>query len=294
VSSRCGIVGLAGRPNVGKSTLVNAICGAHVSIVSDKPQTTRRRIVGIADGDDWQLVLLDLPGLQRPRDGLTARMQRTLDESLADVDAVLLVLDASASLGGGDRAAAEAAFAAGAPVVIALNKVDLLAPARIARAIEAAAALGEFHALHPVSALRREGVDALLADLAALAPEGPALYPRGAQSGDPLRLRIAELVRERALERTREEVPHAIAVVVDELEPGSRHRVARVECSLLVDSESQKGILVGKGGDMVRAIGTDARPEIEELLGQRVMLDLRVRVRRGWRDDDAVLDRLGP
>jgi GTPase len=294
VSSRCGIVGVAGRPNVGKSTLVNAICGAHVSIVSDKPQTTRRRIVGVADGDGWQLVLLDLPGLQRPRDGLTARMQRTLDESLADVDAVLLVLDASAALGGGDRAAAEAAFAASAPVVIALNKVDLLDPARIGRAIEGAATLGDFHALHPVSALRDDGVDALRDDLARLAPEGPALYPHGARSGDPLRLRIAELVRERALARTREEVPHAIAVVVDELEPGSRHRAARIECSLLVDSESQKGILVGKGGTMVRAIGTDARPEIEELLGHRVMLELRVRVRRGWRDDDAVLDRLGP
>ena len=292
--TRCGIVALAGRPNVGKSTLTNALCGGHVSIVSDKPQTTRRRVSGIANGPGWQLVLLDLPGFQRPRDGLTGRMQSTVDESLGDVDATLFVLDATVPPGAGDRFIAERVFGRGTPVLIALNKVDRLSPVRIGRAIEAASALGDFHALHPVSAATGDGVAALRDDLVALLPEGPPLYPTDTDSGDPLRLRITELVREQALERTRDEIPHAVAVVIDELERGSRRRATRIEASLIVETESQKGILVGKGGSMIGAIGAGARPEIERLVGGRVMLDLRVRVRRGWRDDDALLDRLGP
>ncbi len=291
---RCGLVGLAGRPNVGKSTLVNALCGAHVSIVSDKPQTTRRRIAGIANGEGWQLVLLDLPGFQRPRDGLTERMQRSVDETLADVDVALFVLDAEGPVGAGDRFIAERVFAAGPPVVIALNKVDRLTPYAIGRAIEGAAELGAFHALHPVSARTGDGVAALRDELIGLAVEGPALYPVDAPSGDPVRLRIAELVREQALGRLREEVPHAVAVVVDELEPGTRHRAADVSCRILVDTESQRGILVGKGGGMVRDIGTAARPMIETVLGTQAMLRIRVDVRKGWRDDDRVLDQLGP
>jgi GTP-binding protein Era len=288
--TRCGIVALAGRPNVGKSTLTNALCGGHVSIVSDKPQTTRRRVSGIANGPGWQLVLLDLPGFQRPRDGLTGRMQSTVDESLGDVDATLFVLDATVPPGAGDRFIAERVFGRGTPVLIALNKVDRLSPVRIGRAIEAASALGDFHALHPVSAATGDGVAALRDDLVALLPEGPPLYPTDTDSGDPLRLRITELVREQALERTRDEIPHAVAVVIDELERGSRRRATRIEASLIVETESQKGILVGKGGSMIGAIGAGARPEIERLVGGRVMLDLRVRVRRGWRDDDALLD----
>jgi GTPase len=291
---RSALVGLAGRPNVGKSTLVNALTGAHVSIVSDKPQTTRRRVAGIVNGSDWQVVLLDLPGFQRPRDGLTERMQRAVEETLADVDAILFVLDATAEIGPGDRFIAERMYAAGPPVVIALNKVDRLTPARIADAISAAASLGDFHALHPVSARTGDGVAALRDELVALAVDGPPLYPRDAASGDPVRLRIAELVREQALRRLREEVPHAVAVVVDELVPGTRRRAADVSATILVDSESQRGIVVGRGGTMVRDIGTGARPLIEEALGTPVMLRLRVDVRKGWRDDDRVLDQLGP
>ena len=291
---RAGLVALAGRPNVGKSTLTNALCGGHVSIVSDKPQTTRRRVAGIANGPDWQLVLLDLPGFQRPRDGLTGRMQSAVDESIADVDAVLFVLDATTPPGAGDRFVAERVYAGSAPVVVALNKVDRVEPARVGRAIEAAAALGPFRELHPISARTGDGVEALRRDLVALLPEGPALYPRDTDSGDPLRLRIAELIREQALRRTREEVPHAVAVVVDEFEPGSRRRATRIEASVVVETESQKRIVVGRGGTMIRDIGAEARPEIERVVGHRVMLDLRVRVRRGWRDDDALLDRLGP
>jgi GTPase len=291
---RSALIGVAGRPNVGKSTLVNALCGAHVSIVSDKPQTTRRRVAGILNGPDWQLVLLDLPGFQTPRDGLTGRMQRTVDETLADVDAILFVLDGTEPPGAGDRFIAARVFGSGTPVVLALNKVDRLSPAAIGEAIERIAQLGEFAALVPVSARTRDGIDRVRDELLAFAEEGPALYPVDASSGDPVRLRIAELVREAALNRTREEVPHAVAVLVDELVPATRRRAARVTCDVLCDTESQKGILVGKGGAMIRAIGSDARPEIERLLGARVMLELTVRVRKGWRDDDRVLDQLGP
>ena len=193
---RCALVGLAGRPNVGKSTLVNAIVGEHVTITSSRPQTTRRRIAGIAHGDGWQLVLADLPGIQVPRDGLTRRMADSVQETLSDVDLVLLVLDASQAIGGGDRASAEAAFAAGVPVIVVLNKTDRLPAERIAEAIATAAELGPFAELHPVSAKTGDGVPALVADLVRLAPEGPALFPDEARSSDPVRLRIAELIRE--------------------------------------------------------------------------------------------------
>jgi GTP-binding protein Era len=291
---RSALVGVAGRPNVGKSTLVNALCGAHVSIVSDKPQTTRRRVAGVLNGDGWQIVLLDLPGFQTPRDGLTGRMQRTVDETLADVDAILFVLDGTEPPGAGDRFIAERVFGSGTPVVLAVNKVDRLSPASIGAAIEKIAGLGEFAALVPVSARTRDGVDRVRDELLRNAEEGPALYPVDASSGDPVRLQVSELVREAALNRTREEVPHAVAVLVDELVPPTRRQAARVTCSILCDHESQKGILVGKGGAMIKAIGADARPRIEKLLGAKVMLELTVRVRKGWRNDDRVLDQLGP
>ena len=291
---RSGVVALAGRPNVGKSTLVNALCGEHVTIVSARPQTTRRRVSGIVDGDGWQLVLLDLPGFQRPRDGLTDRMQRAVDETLADVDATLLVLDATTAPGPGDRFVAAAVTGAAAPVVVALNKVDLVTPGVIARRLAETDELLDFHALHPISARTGDGVAELLAELAALAPDGPALYPSGTRSGDPLRLRLAELIREQALRLTRQEVPHAVAVVIEELEPGTRRRAARVQATIVCETASQRGILVGKGGAMIRQIGTTARPALEALLGGQVMLELRVRVEPGWRNDPSLLDRLGP
>ena len=179
-------------------------------------------------------------------------------------------------------------------MVVALNKVDLVPPARIAARLAEVGELVEFHAVHPVSARTGDGVAALRDELVTLAPEGPPLYPPGTRSGDPLRLRIAELVREQALRLTRQEVPHAVAVVVDELEPGTRRRAARVEATVVCETASQRGILVGKGGSMIRDIGTAARPEIERVLGGQVMLDLRVRVERHWRDDPRLLDRLGP
>ena len=290
---KSGFVAVTGRPNVGKSTLVNALAGEKVAIVSDKPQTTRRRISAVAegelDGEQFQLVLVDLPGFQRPRDALTQRMQRTVDESLHDVDGFLFVLAADERIGAGDRFIAERVFAAGPPVVVALNKVDRLKPQRIAEQIVEAAALGDFHALHPVSARNGDGLEPLRADLVALLPEGPRYFGEGDRTDLPLEARIAEIVREKALELTRDEVPHAISVEVSELDAAS----GRVGAQVWVETESQKGIVVGKGGSMIRAIGTRARPEVESLLGRPVFLDLRVKVRPRWRRDEGALERLG-
>ena len=277
---------MAGRPNVGKSTLVNALAGTKVAIVSDKPQTTRRRISAAVNGSGYQLVLVDLPGFQRPRDALTERMQRTVESAVEDVDGFLFVLAADERIGAGDRFVADRVFAAGPPVVIALSKVDRLTSDAIAEQIQRAAALGDFHALHPVSALRAEGLDPLRRDLVALLPEGPR-YFEDEQTDLPLEAQVAELIREQALASTREEVPHAIGVEVEELTDGS------VRANLFVETQSQKGILVGKGGSMIKRIGSRARPEIELLLGRTVFLELVVKVRPHWRRDENVLERMG-
>jgi GTP-binding protein Era len=280
-------VAVAGRPNVGKSTLVNALCGGKVAIVSDKPQTTRRRIFGVANGDGWQLALADLPGFQRPRDPLTEHMQRTVDTSFEDVDGVLLVLDARDRIGAGDRFIAKRVFDLGVPVVIALNKIDRLKPGHIAQQLENASKLGDFHAIHPVSARTGDGVDALRDELVELLSEGPAYFPPEQRTDLSAEEQIAELVREKALALTRDEVPHAITVEVDEL----ADKVVRA--IVYVETDSQKQIVVGGGGRVIREIGTRARPEIEAVLGHKVFLDLQVKVKPRWRRDERLLERLG-
>ena len=284
---KSGLVAVAGRPNVGKSTLVNALCGAKIAITSKVPNTTRRRLFGVANGPDYQLALVDLPGFQRPIDPLTERMQQTVDASFDDVDAVLLVVDARARIGAGDRFVARRVFDLEKPVVIALNKVDRLKAGHIAAQMKTSAALGDFHALHPVSAMTKDGVGELRRDLVSLLPEGPAYFDRAQVTDLALEERVAEVIREKALQLTREEVPHAVMVEVDEL--GERS----VRAFLYVETESQKGILVGKRGAMVREIGTRARPEIEALVGRPVFLDLVVKVRPKWRRDPRMLERLG-
>jgi GTPase len=284
---RSGFVAVAGRPNVGKSTLVNELCGGKVAIVSDKPQTTRRRIFGIANGDDYQLVLADLPGFQRPLDALTEHMQRTVDAAFEDVEAVLFVVSARERIGAGDRFIARRVFGLDVPVVIALNKVDRLSPAHIATQVETTAHLGDFDALHPVSAKTGDGVAALREELVGLLPEGPLYYPSQQRTDLPVPVQIGELIREQALRLTRDEVPHAITVEVEEIED------SLVRAAVLVETESQKQIVVGKNGSMIRDIGKDARPEIEALLGRHVFLELRVKVRPRWRRDEALLERLG-
>ena len=284
---KAGLVAVAGRPNVGKSTLVNALTGEKIAITSTVPNTTRRRIFGVANGDDWQLVLVDLPGFQRPMDPLTERMQETVDGSVEDVDAVLFVLSARDRIGAGDKFVARRVFSLGVPVVIALNKIDRLKHGHVASQMKVAAGLGDFHALHPVSAKVRDGIDELRGDLVHLLPEGPALFPREQTTDQTLDERVAEVIREKALHLTKDEVPHALTVEIDERDERS------VRAFVLVETESQKGILVGKRGAMIREIGTRARPEVEALVGGKVFLELVVKVRPRWRRDRRTLERLG-
>jgi GTP-binding protein Era len=285
--TRSGFIALAGRPNVGKSTLANAIVGAKVAIVSDKPQTTRRAIRGVATGPDWQLVLIDLPGVQRPRDELTARMQRRVEQELEDADGCLFVLSAEQGVGPGDRFIARLLASAPVPVVIAVNKIDRLKPGHVVTQMKAAAALGPFHALHPVSALSNDGIEELRSDLISLLPEGPMYYPAGTDTDMPLEARIAELVREQALHRVKEELPHAITAEVVEMDEKLVH------VRLYTETESQKQILIGKGGSVVRDIGRAARPFVEKLVGHQVYLQIQVKASPKWRRNQTMLERLG-
>jgi GTP-binding protein Era len=290
---RSGLVALAGRPNAGKSTLVNRLVGEPVAAVSSRPQTTRRRALGAVTGEGWQLVLVDLPGVQRPFDRLTERMARAVDETLADADAVVLMLSGPEGVGPGDRHIADRVLADGAPpCLIAINKVDLMRPGAIAETIAAAADLGEFHAIHPISARTGDGVPELLDDLVGLLEEGPAYFPPGVTTDQTVEGRIAEAIREVALRSLREEVPHAVAVLVEEIVRRKRATTV-VRASVICETESQKRILVGAGGSMVKRIGTGARPAVERIAGEPVFLELTVRVRPRWRRDEAELDRLG-
>jgi GTP-binding protein Era len=293
MSTRSGFVALAGRPNVGKSTLVNSMVGHKVAIVSDKPQTTRRAIRGVVTVPDrFQLILTDLPGVQRPRDALTERMQRRVEAELAEADAALFVVNGEQGAGPGDRFIAEALSSSPVPVVIAVNKVDRLDRPRTVLALSAAAELGLDDAeVFPVSARTGRGVPALLDHLVGLLPEGPFYFPPGEVSDQPESVLLAELVREQVLNRTRQEIPHAVEVQIDEIH--EQDDLVVVHAYLWVEAKSQKGILIGARGRMIKAIGTAARHELERELGKRVHLDLSVRVRRSWRGDEALLDRLG-
>ena len=292
LGTRSGFVALAGRPNVGKSTLVNAMVGRKVAIVSDKPQTTRRAIRGVATRDDVQLVLTDLPGVQRPRDELTRRMQHRVEQELREADAALMVVNGEQGVGGaGDRWIAEALSRSTVPVVVAVNKIDRLDHPRTVAALQAAADFGLDAEVFPVSARTGSGVEPLVRHLAGLLPAGPFYFPPGEVSDQPEDVLLAELVREQVLSRTRQEVPHAVEVQVEEI--SEREDLVTVRCLLWVETESQKGILIGAGGRMIKAIGTAARRELERELGTHVHVDLSVRVRRSWRADDALLDRLG-
>jgi len=300
--TRAGFAALAGRPNVGKSTLTNAIVGVKVAIVSDRPQTTRRAVRGVATGPDWQLVLIDLPGVQRPRDALTARMARRVTLELADADAALMLLNGEEAIGPGDRFIAASLAQAAGPVTVAVNKVDRLSKERQAQALLAAAEIAPPAAeVFPISARSGQGVAALVEHLVAQLPESPFLYAAEQRSDMAQAELLAELIREQVLRRTFQELPHAIGVVIEEIaadehDPaasGAGGELTRIDALIWVETESQKAIVVGHGGRMIKAIGTAARRELERELGGRVHLSLVVRVRRHWRADDGLLDRLG-
>jgi len=290
--TRSGFVVLAGRPNVGKSTFVNAVVGQKVAIVSDRPQTTRRAIRGVRQSGDCQMVLVDLPGVQRPRDALTSRMARRVQQELEGSDAALLILNGEQGVGPGDRFIAKTIAAAGIPVTIAVNKVDRLSRAPLMAVLEQAAELEPDAEVFPISARRGSGVQELVEHLAALMPEGPFMFAVDAASDQSRELLLAELIREAVIRRTFQEIPHAVEVVVEEVE-ARREGLARVRALIWVESQSQKGILIGAQGRMIKAIGTAARRELERVLGCQVHLDLSVRVRRDWRADEGLLDRLG-
>jgi GTPase len=291
-----GFIGLAGRPNVGKSTLVNAIVGSHVAIVSARPQTTRRAIRGIhTDAEAGrQLVLVDLPGVQRPRDVLTERMQRRVERELADSDAALFVVNGEQGIGPGDRFIARALLAAnaGVPTICAVNKVDRIGPNELVPVLAEAAELEGVDEVFPISARSGKGLDELIQRLGDLIPEGPYLYPPEDSSDQSSELLLAELIREQVLNRTRDEIPHSVEVSVGEV---SRREdgLTAVKAEVWAETESQKGILIGKGGKKVGEIGAAARNSLEAELGAKVFLDLQVRVRSHWRRDEDMLDRLG-
>ena len=291
MSFRSGFVALAGRPNVGKSTLANALSGVHVAAVSPRPQTTRRRVTAVVHDANWQAVLLDMPGFQKPADGLTKRMQTAVDQAVADCDAALFLVNAAEEIGGGDRFIAERLRSTKLPVIVVVNQIDLVKPQAILQAITVASSLVDFTAVHPVSALTGAGLDALKADLAALLPEGPAYFPPGVVTDQTDEELAGEIIREAALQRVRDEVPHAVAVQVEVIEPATSGRIVRA--AILVETSSQKGILVGHGGSMIRDIGQASREILSRMWGEPAHTDLTVKVRPKWRRDETMLDRLG-
>jgi GTP-binding protein Era len=291
-SFRSGFVAVVGRPNVGKSTLVNAMVGDKIAITSDKPQTTRSAIRGIVNGPDWQAVLVDTPGYHKPRTALGSRLNEVVRAAWSDVELAIFVVDAHAGVGRGDAKVAADLARAGRPSICVVNKTDAVKKDDVVVALAAASELGDFDEFVPVSALTEEGVPLLLQLVEQRLEEGPMYYPEGTNSDQPPPAFVAELVREKLLHRTREEVPHSIAVVTEEYverEDG----LLEIHASVFVERDSQKGIVIGKGGSNLKAVGTEAREEIELLFGRKVYLELRVKVLKDWQRSDHALDRLG-
>ena len=301
---RSGFVSLVGRPNVGKSTLVNRIVGAKVAIVSARPQTTRTQIRGVRTTPESQIVLLDTPGIHKPRTMLGERTNERARSTLAEVDVVCLLVDATAKIGSGDRFVADLVQAVRTPKILVVNKTDVAPHAAVAEHLAiAGATLGDFDAYVPLSGLTGSGVDALVGEIETRLPEGPLYYPGGEVTDQPETFLAAELLREKLLLVARDELPHSIAVVVEEIEPsdeegsdgggGHDDGIVRLRAQILVERESQKGIVIGKGGAVLKEAGTKAREELEALLGARVYLETKVKVERDWQRRAHSLDRLG-
>lgn len=292
MSFRSGFVAVVGRPNVGKSTLVNSLVGRKVAIVSDKPQTTRHDARAVLTTDGYQIVFTDTPGFHKPRTLLGTRLNDLVGAATQGVDAIVMVVDAKDGIGRGDAFVYERRVRpVGVPAFCAVNKLDLLRNREEVPQLQAAADLGDFEEIVPVSAKTARGVGMLRDLLLEHLPEGPAYYPDGEFTDQPLEIRLAEIVREKALAVTRQEVPHSIAVMVEELEEGEG--LTKVHASLIVERDSQKGIVIGKGGETLKTIGTRAREEMELVLGRKVFLDLRVKVLKEWQRDPKALQRLG-
>ena len=289
-----GLVSLIGRPNAGKSTLLNRFVGQKLAIVSDKPQTTRHRITGVVNASGGQMVFIDTPGIHKPMHRMNRRMVDAAIDTLREVDVIVLVVDATARPGSGDEFVVNLLKRAHAPTVLALNKVDLVHKPRLLPLIEHYARIFEFKAIVPISARNGDGVAALQQEILAALPEAAPLYPDDYLTDQTERSLAAELVREQVLAETHDELPYTTAVVIDQFEePSGPKAVTKIFASILVDQESQKAIVIGKGGEKLKRIGTAARRELEQMLDGKVYLDLHVKVRADWRDDERLLDELG-
>ena len=293
---RVGFASLIGRPNAGKSTLLNQLVGTKLAIVSDKPQTTRNRIVGVRNvaGDAaGQVVFVDTPGIHRPLHRMNVRMVDVALESIRGVEVLVVVLDAAVDTGAGDRYVLKLIERVSVPVVAALNKIDLIAKTRLLPVIDWYRQQREFAAIVPISALTGDGCDQLLSTVLDLLPEGEPLYPDDYLTDQPERVLVAEAVREKVLRHTHAELPFTTAVVVDRFEEAGEGGLIRAWCSILVDRASQKAIVIGRAGARIKQIGTEARADLERFFGARMYLDLHVRVRSGWREDERMLDEIG-
>jgi GTP-binding protein Era len=289
---KSGFVAVVGRPNVGKSTLVNALVGTKVAITSPRPQTTRNTVRGVVTvPDEFQAVFVDTPGLHKPKNALGERLNRLVYGTLADADAVLFLLDATAAIGPGDRLISKRLSEAKAPVIVVVNKIDIAARVQIVRQLAEASEWG-FAAYVPASASTGEGVDSIVDEMKALLPDGPLYFPADMVTDQPESLLAGELVREAFLAHLEQELPHSLTIDVREIEQ-RRDGTVYVDAALIVERSSQKAIVIGKGGAMLRDCGTEARGELERLFGQRVYLDLRVKVEKDWQRKPELLDRLG-
>jgi GTP-binding protein Era len=290
---RAGYASLVGRPNAGKSTLLNVIIGEKIAIVSDKPQTTRNRILGVKNYPDGQIAFVDTPGIHRPLHRLNVRMVDAAVDSLREVDVIALVFDASTKPGRGDEYVSSLLEDVRSPVVLVLNKIDVVSKSRLLPLIEQVQRWHDFAAIVPVSATTGDGVDRLERVLLEQMPEGQPGYPDDYLTDQPERALVAEIVREKLLQHTRDELPFSTAVVVDQFDEEERDRLLRLYCTIFVETESQKPIVIGRGGEMIKQIGSEARRELEAFFGTKVFLDLHVKVNPDWRDNDRVLDDIG-
>ncbi len=290
---KAGYASLVGRPNAGKSTLLNRIIGEKIAIVSDKPQTTRNRIVGVKNYPEGQIAFVDTPGIHRPLHRLNVRMVDAAVDTLREVDVIALVFDASTRPGHGDEYVSGLLKDIRTPAVLVLNKIDLIARERLLPLIDRARQWHDFVAIVPVSATTGDGIDRLERVLLEQLPEGEPGYPDDYLTDQPERALVAETVREKVLQHTRDELPFSTAVVVDQFDEGERDRLLRLYCTIFVETESQKPIVIGRGGEMIKQIGIEARRDLEEFFGTKIFLDLRVKVNPDWRDNDRVLDDIG-
>ncbi len=288
-----GFVSLIGRPNAGKSTLLNRIVGTKVAIVSDKPQTTRTRIVGVKSYETGQAVFVDTPGIHRPLHRMNVRMVDAAVETLREVDVVVLVFDAATRPGHGDEFVSDLLRDVKVPVVLVLNKIDLVAKSALLPLIDRARSWRSFSAIVPVSASTGDGVAHLEEVLLQQLPEADPMYPDDYLTDQPERVLVAETVREKVLQHTRAELPFSTAVIVDEFDESERAQILRLYCTIFVETESQKPIVIGRGGEMIKRIGTEARVDLEAFFETKIFLDLRVKVNPDWRDNERALDEIG-